>query len=436
MTKKRKSIIGAGLALLVVAIAGLAVATSGDSGVEVRTEAVGRRDLASIVTASGVIQPRRKVDISADIPGRVLELAVTEGQWVEEGDLLLRIDPTSFQAVVRRAEASVAQARAQAAQARANWLQAQSAAQRAEQLIQGDNLISSAELEQARTAEKVAAAQLEAATFGVAQAEATLSETRETLRKATIRAPMTGRVTRLNIEQGETAVVGTMNNPGSLLLTIADLSEMEASVKVDETDVPHISLGDSALVSIDAFPDTVFKGTVARIAHSAIQAAGASGAPGGTAQAVDFEVVIALDNPPEGLRPDLSATADVITATRSNVLAVPIISVTVRGPDGMKFDSAPDENTDDAAPVLSPAEPAEEVEGVFVVNAGKVEFVPVQLGIVGDQYFEVLSGLDGGEVVVAGPYQVIRDLEAGAVVRTEATAQTSQAPAATEEENG
>lgn len=425
MTKKRKIWIGVGLAVLVLVIAGLALASSNDAGLEVRTEEVTRRDLVSVVTASGVIQPRRKVDISADIPGRVLDLAIVEGQWVEEGDLLLRIDPTSYQAVVRRAEASVAQARAQQAQARANWLQAESAAERAEQLIQGDNLISSAELEQARTAESVAEAQMQAATYGVEQAEATLIEMRETLRKATIRAPMTGRVTRLNIEEGETAVVGTMNNPGSLLLTIADLSEMEASVKVDETDVPHITLGDSAVVTIDAFPDTVFSGTVAQIANSSIQAPGAGSAPGGTAQAVDFEVVIALDSPPEGLRPDLSATADIVTATRTQVVSVPIIAVTVRSKGGMKFDAG----SEDAAPGEPAAQPendSEEVEGVFVVNDdGTVSFVPVTLGIVGNQYFEVTGGLKGGEVIVAGPYQVIRDLEAGATVRTTAPPETA-----------
>ena len=435
MTKKRKTWIGVGLAVLVLVILGLAVASSNDAGVEVRTEEVTRRDLVSVVTASGVIQPRLKVDISADIPGRVLELAVMEGQWVEEGDLLLRIDPTSYEAVVRRAEASVAQARAQQAQARANWLQAQSAAARAEQLVQGNNLISSAELEQARTAEKVAEAQLQAATYGVEQAEATLIEMRETLRKATIRAPMAGRVTRLNIEEGETAVVGTMNNPGSLLLTIADLTQMEASVKVDETDVPHITLGDSAIVTIDAFPDTVFSGTVAQIANSSIQGAAASGTAGGTAQAVDFEVVITLNSTPEGLRPDLSATADIVTATRTQVLSVPIIAVTVRGEDGKKFDAAAEESAPEGTPTVAPTE-TEEIEGIFVMQGDTVSFVPVTLGIVGDQYFEVTEGLEGGEVVVAGPYQVIRDLEAGAAVRTAAPVGTpTDATSSNEEES-
>jgi HlyD family secretion protein len=223
---RKKLLIGSGITVAVLGLAGLAIASNNEKGTSIRTEVVAQRDLVSVVTASGFIQPKRKVDISADISGRVIELAVEEGQWVDRGDLLLRIDPTSFQAAVRRAEAAVAQAQAQAAQARANLLKAQSDFRRAEQLAGGDNLISAADVDQARTQHAVAEAQYEAARYGVAQAQAQLSEARETLRKATIVAPMSGRVTRLNIEEGETAIVGTMNNPGSLLLTIADLSEM------------------------------------------------------------------------------------------------------------------------------------------------------------------------------------------------------------------
>ena len=326
MTKKRKLALGAGLTVGLIAVASIGIAATSNDATEIRTETVERRDLVSIVTASGYVQPKRKVDISADISGRVIQLAVEEGQWVERGDLLLRIDPTAYQAATRRAEAAVAQARAQESQARANLLQAQNAARRSEQLAAAEvDLISSQDLEQARTQAAVTEAQLEAGRFGVAQAQAALSESREALRKTTITAPMSGRVTRLNIDEGETAVVGTMNNPGSLLLTVSDLSEMEARVKVDETDVPNISIGDSAAVRIDAFPDQTFAGRVTRIANSSLQNpdAAPAGAGGQAPQSVDFEVVITLDDPPATLRPDLSATADIVTAQRSNVLAVP-----------------------------------------------------------------------------------------------------------------
>jgi HlyD family secretion protein len=418
MSKARKWWVGIGLGVLIVGLGGIAIASTREEGQEVRTETVERRDLTSVVTASGIIQPKRKVEISADISGRVIELAVEEGQWVEEGTLLLRIDPTSYQAAVRRAEAMVAQAQAQAAQARANLLQARNAARRAEQLARGDQLISSQDLEQARTAEQVAEAQEQSARFAVTQAQASLSEAREMLRKTTIVAPMSGRVTRLNIEEGETAIVGTMNNPGSLLLTVADLSVMEANVKVDETDVPHITHGDSAVVRIDAFPGRTFAGRVTRVANSAIQGASAAAGPAASqGQSVDFEVIITLADPPEGLRPDLSATADIVTAQRSNALAVPIIAVTVRDPDGKKFNAEEDEERQPAGASASAREEEAEVEGVFLVREGMAEFVPVRVGIAGDRYFEVASGLRGGETVIAGPYSVIRDLEDGDPVR-------------------
>ncbi|CAN5813197.1 hypothetical protein BH23GEM6_BH23GEM6_17870 [soil metagenome] len=410
MKRKTKLWVFAGIAILVLGVTGVAIASSRDRGSEVRGEVVAQRDLVAVVTASGVIQPKRKVDISADISGRVIQLAVEEGQLVSQGDLLLRIDPTSYQAAVRRAEAAVAQAQAQGAQARANLIQAQSAARRAEQLSAGEGLISPQDVEQARTNQQVAEAQYESARFGVAQAQASLSEAREALRKTTIVAPMSGRVTRLNIQEGETAIVGTMNNPGSLLLTVADLSVMEASVKVDETDLPRISFGDSATVRIDAFPSQSFSGRVTRISNSAIQAlAGAGAQP----QSVDFEVVITLDAPPEGLRPDLSATGEIITARRHNALSVPIISVTVRDPDGKRFRS----NVEPGAPAEAQASGAREVEGVFVIREGTIDFRPVRVGIAGDRYFEIEDGLSGGELVVAGPYAAIRDLESGAQVR-------------------
>lgn len=407
MTRRRKLVVGVLSAAILFTLAGIAVANQRDRGFEVRTEEVVRRDLVSIVTASGFVQPKRKVDISADISGRVTELSVEEGQWVEQGDVLLRIDPTSFEANVRRATASVAQARAQAAQARANVLNAESELNRAERLAQAENLISPAELEQARTQLLVAQAQLEAAEYGVAQAEAGLSEAREQLRKTTISAPMSGHVTRLNIEAGETAIVGTMNNPGSLLLTIADLSEMEARVRVGETDIPDISLGDPAEVRIDAYPNKLFHGEVTRIANSAVNAPEAqSSAPGQQAQAIDFEVIVTLRNPPADLRPDLTATAEIVTATRESVLTVPIIAVTVRDENGRRF-------TADATTVGAPAPGTEvaEVEGVFVVRDRKPVWTPIQVGIVGDWYFEVVAGLEEGDTVIAGPYAAVRDLE-------------------------
>lgn len=430
MSNTNKIAIAAVVVVAVAGLGGLAMAKSGDRGALVRTETVARRDLVSVVTASGKIEPKRKVDISADISGRVTQVAVEEGQWVDKGALLLRIDPTAYEAALRRAQATVMQNQARQAQTRANLLQAESAVRRAEQLAQGEKLISAADLEQARTQLAVARAEHEASRFAVQQAQANVSETRDLLGKTTITAPMSGRVTRLNIEEGETAVVGTMNNPGSLLLTVADLSVMEAKIKVDETDIPGITIGDSAAVRIDAFPGRVFSGRVTRIANSAIQTAASAG--GAAEQSVDFEVVITLSNPPAELRPDLSATADVITELRTGALAVPILALTVRDPDGKKFRALDDDDEGAQASVREAEEKArraEEVEGVFVLDAGKAKWVPVEVGIAGDRYFEVRSGLKGGETVVSGSYQAIRELEADSPIRTAPAARSAAAGA-------
>jgi HlyD family secretion protein len=427
MSTKKKAVIVVGVVLAVTVLGALSLRGGKKKGVQVRTEEVARRDLVAVVTASGKIEPVRKVDISADISGRVVQVAVEEGQWVERGALLIRLDPSAFQAAVRRAEASVAQARSREAQARAQLAQSRNALQRAEQLSSGEQLISAADLEQARTAADVAASELQAARFGVTQAQAALSESRDQLAKTTIAAPMTGRVTRLNIQEGETAVVGTMNNPGSLLLTIADLSSMQATVKVDETDVPGITVGDSASVRIDAFPGRSFPGRVTRIGNSSIQTP--AGQAGGSEQTVDYEVVITLDEPPAELRPDLSATAEIVTDQRTGVLAVPIIAVTIRDPEGKKLSAAEDDAPQGQSRTARIQQRDQETEGVFVVRDGKAAFVPVQVGIAGDRYFEVLSGLEGGETVVSGTYQVIRDLESDRPVRT-AEAQAGRAAAA------
>jgi HlyD family secretion protein len=207
-------------------------------------------------------------------------------------------------------------------------------------------------------------------------------------------------------------VVGTMNNPGSLLLTIADMSEMEARVRVGETDIPEITHGDSVVVRIDAYPDQEFPGRVTRIANSAVNAPSPTANATPQNQSIDFEVIVTLNDPPLDLRPDLTATADIVTATRTNVLTVPIIAVTVRDEKGEHL-----LNDDQEEVVVRPEEEPVEVEGVFVLQEGVPIWVPITVGIVGDFYFEVVDGLEGGETVISGPYAAVRDLETGAPVR-------------------
>ncbi len=417
METRTKVLIGIGVAVIFGSATALSIVKGRDRGVEVRMEAVGRQDLVEIVTASGNIRARRAVDMSSDISAKVAELLVDEGENVTAGQVLMRLDPAQYAAGVSRAQATLSQARAAQAQQEANLLRAQRDLDRLLALRERDPLlVSQQQIDDSETALQVAQAQLRSAEFGVSQNQAALDESQDRLSKTIIRAPMDGKITRLNVEQGETVIIGTMNNPGSLILTISDLSIIEVVVQVDETDVPEISLGDSATVRIDAFPDREFTGRVAEIGNSAIRPPSQQTA--GQQAAIDFEVVITLDPSDADLRPDLSATADVVTATRTDVLAVPIIAMTVRewsdsigtgGEDGQSESGPAQVAQGDGAP--------DDQEGVFLVKDGTVSFAPVAIGIAGQEYFEVITGLAEGDTVVAGPYQRIRQLKDGDAVK-------------------
>ena len=413
MSKKAKySIIVVAVAVL-AGVGVLSAMKGNNKGTEVRIEPVQKRDLVASVTASGQVRPHTKVDVAADISGRIVRLAVKEGQMVSKGQFLLQIEPAQYEAAVQRAEAAVAAARAAAAQAKASFVQAQRHYQRSAEIRKSNaTLISDEQLEQLKTQSEVNQALADAADHQVDQAVAQLRDARSALIKTTIVAPMSGRVTRLNVEQGETAVPGTFNKDAATLLTISDMGVLETKVKVDETDVARISVGDSAQIQIDAFPDTTFTGRVVEISNSSVKTATATSSGD---QAVDYEVTIQLLNPPQETRPDFSATAKVITDKRQQVLSIPIIALTVREDSAL--------SKGDTAVGLGKARPAKEVgkrdvEGVFVVGKDmKVTFRPVRVGIAGDKYFEVVNGLQDGERIVGGTYQAIRDLHDGALVR-------------------
>ena len=399
MNTQAKILVGILVVAVLGAAAALSVQRSRGQGIEVRTEAIERRDLVEIVTASGNIRARRTVDMSSDVSARVEQLLVEEGDDVRQGQTLLRLEPDQYRASVSRSEASMAQAEAQRAQQEANLIRTRRDLDRLLALRSRDSLlVSRQQVDDARTNLEVGEATLASAEHGVEQARAALDEAQDQLSKTIFTAPMDGKVTRLNVEEGETVIIGTMNNPGSLVLTISDLSIIEAVVQVDETDVSRISLGDSASVRIDAFPRRTFVGRVSRIGNSAITAP--SQQSSGQQAAIDFEVVLTLDATDAPLRPDLSATADIVVERRDHALAVPIIAMTVR------------EERDSTAVAVGRAQPRE-VEGVFTVTGGRVAFKPVTLGIAGQEYFEVLSGLSEGDSVVAGPYQRIRQLQDG-----------------------
>jgi HlyD family secretion protein len=414
MSKKVKWSLFGAVIIGVAAFAATTAARRGGKPTEVRIEAVQKRDLVASVTASGQVQPRTKVNVAADISGRIVRLAVKEGQMVQRGQFLLEIDPAQYEAAVQRAEAGLSASKAQMAQARANHLQAQRNFERSDKMRQQNaNLVTQEQLEQLKTQTEVTQALLEAATHQVEQSQAALSDAKSQLSKTTILAPMSGRVTRLAVEQGETAVPGTFNKDAATLLTISDMTVLETKVKVDETDVARISVGDSALIQIDAFTDTTFVGRVVKISNSSVKGASAAGAQG--EQAVDYEVTIELLNPPVDTRPDFSATAKVVTETRTGVISIPIIALTVR--ENEALESA------DTAITVGRSGPAKDVgkkdvEGVFIVGADdRVTFRPVRVGIAGEKYFEVLDGLRDGERIVGGTYQAIRELKDNTLVR-------------------
>jgi HlyD family secretion protein len=413
MTKRVKWSIAGVTAMVVVLVGVLGAAKRGNKAVEVRIEPVEQRDLVASVTASGQVRPQTKVDVASDVAGKITRLAVREGQMVKRGDFLLQIDREQASAAVSRAEAAVASARAQLAQARASLIQSERSYERTLAMQKANpTLVSAEQLEQLKTQVDVNQALVEAAGHSVEQTNAALRDARSALSKTTLYAPMSGRVTRLVVEQGETAVPGTFNKDAATLLTISDMSVLETKVKVDETDVARISIGDSAVVQIDAFPDTTFVGRVTRISNSSVRASAVQQAAD---QAVDYEVTIQLLNAPPETRPDFSATAKVITDTRKSVLSIPIIALTVRENEELA--------SGDTAVGLGRPRPTREVgrkdvEGVFVVgDDNKVTFRPVKVGIAGEKHFEVITGLKQGEKIVAGTYQAIRELKDGTLVR-------------------
>ena len=446
---KRRTVVMLGVVILIGAAGGGATLWLRREKLPVvTTETIKTRDLEAVVSASGKIQPKRLVNISADTSGRVVNLAVNEGDRVSRGQFLLQIDPKSLRsrveggtASLQAAEASLEQLRQSVETARVQWQQAQQnltrqrdlAAQQLntrEALERAENDVKSAE-SQLREREKQIAAQA----ARINQERATLDSARYDLSKVRIESPIDGIVTRRNIQEGETAVIGTMNNAGTVLLTLADMSVIQAEVEVDETNLPYVAVGQVAKVTIDALPDRTFNGHVTEIGNSPIQQAGTTGAATTTTsrQSTNFKVVVVVDDDIPDVRPGFTCTADITTATRANVPGVPIPAVAVRElvydakgqvvkqPRDPKRKPGTIEPTALAAE-LEPGQTRKETEGVFVLRSGAIEYVPIKVGIAGDRYFEVLSGLRTGDEVVTGPYNTVRGLMDGDRVQTEAEA--------------
>lgn len=414
-TKKRLWITAAIVLLLALMVfANLRRRQKGATEVEAQT--VEERELRAVVSASGKIRPKVSVDISASTTGKVYRLGVEEGDVVEKGQFLLQIDPTPAEANVQQIEASIAAARARLELERANLEQAESELRREEALREG-NLTSEQAVENARTSYRVQKMAVQSTEQEIVRLQAMLRNARHELSKVNVHADISGVVTKLNIEEGENVFVGAFNNPATVLLTVADLSVIEAEVEVDETDVVNVQIGQEAEVNVDAYPDTTFSGYVTKVGHSPILSVS-----GGVQQeATSFQVIVQLTDIIPNVRPGLSCKADITTGYRDKAIAVPIQALTLRKPSELQ----PLEATNEEGSQLTNGAPAasheedeeEEIQGAFVIEDEKAYFRAVQSGIAGERHFEVLSGLKPGDRVVTGPFKALRRLRNGDLVR-------------------
>ena len=481
MSKRKKIWIGCGAAVALGLSIFIGIRVTRKEEVPVQTAKVERKEvLKAKVSASGEIRAKEFVDLQSEIAGLITELPVHEGDKVQKGDVLLRIDPIQTEAETQssraqrdgavaeargqefqimnaesnlaREEASLRSAQAELEQAESNYSRIQSSFRRKQQLHE-EGLISKEDYEMAQNDVKSAKAQLEMARAKVAQMEtqiqvsknniqqmkssytaaasrvrsmaANLTRASDQLKKTTLYSPLTGVITQLLVEKGERAVPGIMSNPQATLMTIADLSVIQAELKADETDVVNLALGNKAQVKVDALPDIVFEGEVTEIGNSPIKAA-ATGQQ--QQEAKDFKVIVTLTSPSRKLRPGMSCTGDMVTETKQNVLVVPIQALTIREvpvdkdsryhePDLKKNDKPGSVARADSSPKEKKAA-KKELQGVFVINKDRLaRFRTVKTGITGDSEIEVLENLAEGEEVVSGSFQTLRTIKDGALVK-------------------
>jgi HlyD family secretion protein len=476
MSKGKKLwIICGGVALLAIIVVA-SINSSRRERVAVQTAIVQRKDvLTSKVTASGEIRAKQFVDLQPEISGIITELYVHEGDSVKKGDALLRIDPIQTDADTRiaraqydqavaearaqefeianaevnlaRDETSLVSARAELQQAENNFLRSQRSFKRQQELHE-DGLISRDDYEAYQNDLKTAESRLEVQRANLAlqekqlnisrnniarmkasaessnarmkSAAASLAKASDQSKKSKIESPLDGVITHLNKEKGERAVPGMMSNPEATIMTIADLSVIQAELKVDETDVVNVSLGDIAQVQVDALPDVVFQGEVVEIGNSPIQSSGSQ------QEAKDFKVIVTLKNPFPQLRPGMSCTSDITTDTKKNVLVIPIQALTVRDVEVDKEGKyhEPDLNQKRVSVARAASEkedvPKKELEGVFVINENEIaRFRPIKTGITGESEIEVLDNLKEGDEIISGSFQTLRTIKDGAAVKIE-----------------
>jgi HlyD family secretion protein len=399
---------GAALVLVGVVAAGMVMRSRADRSLEVQTDKARKQEIIQKVTATGKIEPRTQVKISADVSAKITNLAVVEGQWVEKGALLVELDRARYLAAVESGEANVRSAQANAELVRQNMEQAQKDLARAQEM-RANGLESQSDVDTKQTAHQVETARYQATLAQVEQARAALKQAKDDLSKTSIYAPMAGTVSELNKKVGEIALGSQFQ--ADVILVVADLSEMEAQVDVDENDITSVAVGQPAEIQVDALPDQTLKGTVREIGSSA------KGSGSGTSdQKTEFEIKVAITSPPATLRPGMTASADIVTKTNPSALSVPLQCVALRTVDQLAMKG---EKRKDVEARFKPDKDGF-VEVVFCVEKGRAVARQVKSGIQSDERIEILDGLREGDEVVSGSYRAIsKDLVNGAVVKVD-----------------
>jgi HlyD family secretion protein len=404
MSKQKKRLIIILVAVVVLLAGGgfYSYSARKNQALAVLSAKVEKQDIVAKVTANGKIQAENRVELSALVMGQIVNLAVREGDPVKKDDFLLQIDRNRAVADEAGSNAALRGSLNDRDTARATFEQAERDFERIRRNYE-EHVVSEADYQRASSTVETARSTLESAQNRVDQTRAGLNASRDALSKTTVRAPITGIVTTLRVKAGEVTVIGTMNNPGTQLMTISDMSTVQAVLMVDETDTPAIQVGQKTLLTIDAYPGRTFEGLVTEVGNSPIlrDDTDLQGLTT-TSDAINFKVKVKVVAPPPGIRPGFSVTADIITGTRAKVAAVPLAAVVIR-------DSPKGEKNEAGLPRTE--------EGVYAMRNGKATFVTVKTGLTGDLMVEILSGLQTGEEIITGPFKALRQVKEGDLVK-------------------
>ena len=430
MSRKAKWAIGIGVAVVLAVVVVASIKARDKSTTKVTTAKVSKVPLVATVSCNGRVRARVKVDISSQVMGQIVTLAVVEGEQVKKGALLLQIDRAQFDANAQATQAGLDALFAQREADKFTREQAERDLDRTKKNYEA-KIESEQNLQKAQLALDSARANERADERRIEQARANLLGNKDSLRKTTIVSPIDGVVTAKPVEQGENAIVGTMNNPGTVLLTVSDMSVVEGEMEVDETDVPHVKVGQKAVLTFDAYPDKKFDGVVTEIGGSPIT----KSALGTDSSAVNFKVKVQVTSPPANIRPGFSVSGKIETDRRESALAIPIPALVVTDPALLERKKpgakpSPTSGAAVAAPATAagPAEKKKDIEGVFLVKKdGTVEFRRIKTGISADLQTEVLEGLAEGDEIVSGPFKALRQLRIGDRVKVDNAAPASDA---------